>query len=201
LTVTLTSACGTQHDGTAKWFIRGSTFYEWRTNDSLLWVRDNHMLLLPCHTFMIANGFIWFFSGVWQEYPLVRSHTSLPVIGNLYCCQVRTLLRKSSIFEHRDQLWSHTTTSTSRMLPNKMSAACLLPSSCNLLTTLTLSGTFFFNYTRHVVVGQNSLVRLLSRSVVTACLISQVKSRFTSLLMPWTNVQITPAVPHRLQTV
>jgi len=44
------TACGTQHDRTAEWFIRGSTFDEWKTNGSLLWVRGNRMLLLPCHT-------------------------------------------------------------------------------------------------------------------------------------------------------
>ena len=50
------------HDGTAEWFIRGSTFDEWKTNGSLLWIRGNRMLLLPYRTCMIAN-FIWFLAG------------------------------------------------------------------------------------------------------------------------------------------
>src|SRR5258707_15109121 len=76
------TACGTQHDGTAEWFIRGSTFGEWKKNGFLLWIRGNRMLLKHFHTFMTVNV-VWFFSGVWQEYPLVRSYTTIPVIRNL----------------------------------------------------------------------------------------------------------------------
>ncbi|KAF8500753.1 ankyrin repeat-containing domain protein [Russula emetica] len=35
------TACNTQHDGTAEWFIQGSTFDQWKTNGSLLWIRGN----------------------------------------------------------------------------------------------------------------------------------------------------------------
>ena len=111
-----------QHDGTANWFIQGHTFDEWKTNGSLLWIRGNRMLFLPRQTFVTANRL--FDSGLWQEYPLVRSYTIIPVVGNLYSCQVRPSSRKSSIFENRYQLSSRTTISTSRMLPNETSGAC-----------------------------------------------------------------------------
>jgi hypothetical protein len=74
------TAHDTQHNGTANWFIQGRTFDEWKTNGSLLWIRGSRMLLLPCHTLMIANGLTGFFSGVWQEYSLVRSYTTIPLI-------------------------------------------------------------------------------------------------------------------------
>ncbi|KAH9985049.1 ankyrin repeat-containing domain protein, partial [Russula compacta] len=35
------TACETQHDGTARWFIQGSTFRDWKKNGSLLWIRGN----------------------------------------------------------------------------------------------------------------------------------------------------------------
>ena len=41
------TACGTQHDGTTKWFIEGGAFDEWKKNGSLLWIRGNRMLPLP----------------------------------------------------------------------------------------------------------------------------------------------------------
>src|SRR6266446_3832861 len=41
------TACKLQHGGTAKWFIQGSTFQDWKKNGSLLWIRGNRMLLLP----------------------------------------------------------------------------------------------------------------------------------------------------------
>ncbi|KAI0286400.1 hypothetical protein BC826DRAFT_90964 [Russula brevipes] len=34
-------ACGTQLDGTAKWFIEGKKFNEWKRNGSLMWIRGN----------------------------------------------------------------------------------------------------------------------------------------------------------------
>ncbi|KAI9511100.1 hypothetical protein F5148DRAFT_422008 [Russula earlei] len=35
------TACEIQHPGTAKWFIQGSTFRDWKKNGSLLWIRGN----------------------------------------------------------------------------------------------------------------------------------------------------------------
>ncbi|KAH9985039.1 hypothetical protein BJV74DRAFT_886357 [Russula compacta] len=35
------TACKTQLDGTATWFIQGSTFQDWKKNGSLLWIRGN----------------------------------------------------------------------------------------------------------------------------------------------------------------
>src|SRR5712691_8252954 len=50
--------------------------------------------------------------------------TTIPVIGNLYCCQVRPLSRKSSIFENRDQLWSRITSFFKQKTAYEMSGAC-----------------------------------------------------------------------------
>src|SRR6266849_10037143 len=57
------TAHDTQHDGTANWFIQGRTFDGWKANGSLLWIRGNRMLLLPCHTFMTANCLSGFSAG------------------------------------------------------------------------------------------------------------------------------------------
>ena len=57
------TARATQHDGTAEWFISGSTFDEWKTDGSLLWIRGNRMLIRPFHTFMIANRLSGFLAG------------------------------------------------------------------------------------------------------------------------------------------
>ena len=63
-TINHNTACRTHHDGTAKWFIRrSSTFDEWKTNGSLLWIHGIRMLLLPRHTFLIANGLSGFSAG------------------------------------------------------------------------------------------------------------------------------------------
>ncbi|KAI0286232.1 hypothetical protein BC826DRAFT_1178854 [Russula brevipes] len=35
------TACGTQHEGTASWFLESDTFDEWKQNDSVLWIRGN----------------------------------------------------------------------------------------------------------------------------------------------------------------
>src|SRR5260370_38243903 len=41
------TASKTQRGGTAKWFIQGSTFQDWKKNGSLLWIRGNRMLPSP----------------------------------------------------------------------------------------------------------------------------------------------------------
>jgi len=51
------TAGGTQHNGTAKWFIHGGTFDEWKKNGSLLWIRGNRKLFSPCPPLMTAKGF------------------------------------------------------------------------------------------------------------------------------------------------
>jgi hypothetical protein len=40
------NACKMQHTGTARWFIQGSTFQDWKKNGSLLWIRGNRAFLL-----------------------------------------------------------------------------------------------------------------------------------------------------------
>jgi hypothetical protein len=40
-------ACSAQHRGTARWFIEGSRFQEWKENGSALWIRGNRMFLPP----------------------------------------------------------------------------------------------------------------------------------------------------------
>ncbi len=57
------TARGTQHGGTAKWFLQGNTFDEWKENGSLLWIRGNRTLLSLYHPFMTANGFSGFKPG------------------------------------------------------------------------------------------------------------------------------------------
>jgi hypothetical protein len=41
------TACGTQHKGTASWFLESDTFNEWKKNGSILWIRGNRTLSLP----------------------------------------------------------------------------------------------------------------------------------------------------------
>jgi hypothetical protein len=41
------TACKAQHTGTARWFIQGSTFRDWKEKGSLLWIRGNRTLLPP----------------------------------------------------------------------------------------------------------------------------------------------------------
>ena len=57
------TACGTQHDGTAKWFIHGGTFDEWKKSGSLLWIRGNRKLLFSCSLLLPAEGFSVFLAG------------------------------------------------------------------------------------------------------------------------------------------
>ena len=49
-------ACNTQLDGSAKWFIEGTTFREWKEKKigSLLWISGNRTLFLRS-TFMAIN--------------------------------------------------------------------------------------------------------------------------------------------------
>jgi hypothetical protein len=49
------TACATQHEGTARWFIQGSTFREWRENGSLLWIRGNRVFIPSLPPFMILS--------------------------------------------------------------------------------------------------------------------------------------------------
>jgi hypothetical protein len=37
-------ACGTQHEGTARWFFRGGIFGEWKSSGSLLWIYGKRIL-------------------------------------------------------------------------------------------------------------------------------------------------------------
>jgi hypothetical protein len=39
------TACDAHHDGTAQWFVQGSTFGDWKKDGSLLWIRGNRKLL------------------------------------------------------------------------------------------------------------------------------------------------------------
>jgi hypothetical protein len=56
------TASKTHHSGTAKWFIQGSTFRDWKKNGSLLWVRGNRMPL-TLFSFMSINSFSNFAAG------------------------------------------------------------------------------------------------------------------------------------------
>jgi hypothetical protein len=46
------TACDIHHDGTANWFVQGSTFGDWKNDGSLLWIRGNRKLLLSCQPLM-----------------------------------------------------------------------------------------------------------------------------------------------------
>ena len=39
------TACKIQHAGTARWFLQGSTFQDWKKNGSLLWLCGNRTTL------------------------------------------------------------------------------------------------------------------------------------------------------------
>jgi hypothetical protein len=39
-------ACKAHHDGTAQWFLQGSTFKQWKSTDPFLWIRGKRALLL-----------------------------------------------------------------------------------------------------------------------------------------------------------
>jgi len=39
-------ACKAHHDGTAQWFLQGSTFNQWKSTDPFLWIRGKRALLL-----------------------------------------------------------------------------------------------------------------------------------------------------------
>ena len=41
------TACESQHSGTARWFIQGNTFQEWKKDGSILWVCGNRAYLHP----------------------------------------------------------------------------------------------------------------------------------------------------------
>jgi hypothetical protein len=41
-------ACETYHDGTAKWFIQGTIFREWKMSGSLLWIHGKRSFSMPC---------------------------------------------------------------------------------------------------------------------------------------------------------
>ena len=39
------TACKAHHDGTASWFVHGTTFHEWEVTGSLLWIHGKRMFL------------------------------------------------------------------------------------------------------------------------------------------------------------
>ena len=63
-------ACEAHHDGTAQWFIQGSTFSEWKTSGSLLWINGMrsfllyymHLLLVLISRFVAGSGksILWY---------------------------------------------------------------------------------------------------------------------------------------------
>jgi hypothetical protein len=58
------------HDGTAEWFFRGSTFSQWKSNGSFLWIHGKRVLNM---VFTLPQPLIvCFCSGVWEKCPLVR---------------------------------------------------------------------------------------------------------------------------------
>jgi len=57
------TACDTQHEGTAMWFIQGNKFNEWRKNSSLLWIRGNRTFFPPRNLYVTVNVFPGFSAG------------------------------------------------------------------------------------------------------------------------------------------
>jgi len=55
LAINHNTACAMQDGGTARWFIQGSTFREWRGNGSLLWIRDNRTTYPVTPAFIFIN--------------------------------------------------------------------------------------------------------------------------------------------------
>ena len=45
--INLNDTRGTQHAGTARWFTEGTTFNEWKNDNTVLWIRGNRMLPPP----------------------------------------------------------------------------------------------------------------------------------------------------------
>jgi hypothetical protein len=48
-------ARGTQHAGTARWFIEGTKFNDWKNDNTVLWIRGNRMFPFPLVAFMTNN--------------------------------------------------------------------------------------------------------------------------------------------------
>ncbi len=73
-------SCGTQHEGTAKWFFRGSLFEEWKSTGSLLWIHGKRTSSNPS---LFHSNETRLFSGLWEECSLVRCFSSVFFSGNL----------------------------------------------------------------------------------------------------------------------
>jgi len=63
-------ACGAHLEGTATWFLQGSTFQKWKSSSSLLWIHGKRTLL-SCYPYHMPDGPL---SGSWlrEECTLVR---------------------------------------------------------------------------------------------------------------------------------
>jgi len=75
-------ACDSRHTGTARWFLEGNVFSEWKVSgtSSLLWINGKRARSSSLSVFTETNSFPHY-SGCWEERPLVRStfHISVSV--------------------------------------------------------------------------------------------------------------------------
>ena len=60
------------HDGSATWFIQGTTFGEWEVNGSLLWIHGKRRFI-PIFHHLPSITVIMSYSGLRKEHPLVRT--------------------------------------------------------------------------------------------------------------------------------
>jgi hypothetical protein len=66
----------TYHDGSATWFIQGTTLREWEVTGSLLWIHGKRMF---SHVFSSSRIVSVLCSGLRQKHPLVRIALTLLV--------------------------------------------------------------------------------------------------------------------------
>ena len=72
--------CGTQHQGPANWFFRGSIFEEWKSTGSLLWIHGKRMSSDPSLFYFLMRLLS---SGLREECPLVRRFSYVFVSDSL----------------------------------------------------------------------------------------------------------------------
>ena len=84
--------CGSQHQGTANWFFRGSHFEEWKSTGSLLWIHGKRTSSnLSLFSFLTKLAY----SGIWEKCPLVRSFSCVSFSRDLNCMLALRSSRRS----------------------------------------------------------------------------------------------------------
>ena len=84
--------CGSQHQGTANWFFRGSHFEEWKSTGSLLWIhgkRTSSNISLFAFLTKLA------YSGIREKRPLVRPFSCVSFSRDLNCMLALRSSRRS----------------------------------------------------------------------------------------------------------